>query len=209
MKIGPLYHGRKMSLKVFEFAETEPDYHYELSRGYVTVSEIANFIHALIVSMIRDSFGAYRIAHPEFDHLILNGMECKLLIPDLESERHPDIAVYLTRPKGPKNRTFWRRWIPALVIEVVSPESDHRDYCDKRDEYWTLGVKEYWIVDAKRGKSSCCGAANRTGSRNVLGPATSAQPNCFPDIRWPANRSLTPRPQPARTKSKQSAEGAA
>jgi Uma2 family endonuclease len=150
MKVGPLDHGRKMSLRAFEFVETEPDYHYELSRGYVTASEVANFIHALIVSMIRDSLGAYRIAHPKFDHLILNGMECKLLIADLESERHPDIAVYLTRPKGPKNRTIWRRWIPALVIEVVSAESDHRDYCEKRDEYWTLGVKEYWIVDAKR-----------------------------------------------------------
>ncbi len=150
MKIGPLDHGRKMSLKAFEFVETEPDYLYELSRGYVTVSEVANFIHALIVSMIRDSLGAYRIAHPEFDQLILNGMECKLLIPDLESERHPDIAVYLTRPKGPKNRTVWRRWIPALVIEVVSAASDHRDYFEKRDEYWKLGVKEYWIVDAKR-----------------------------------------------------------
>jgi Uma2 family endonuclease len=152
MKIGPLDHGRKMSLKVFEFAETEHAYHYELSRGYVTVSEIANFIHALIVSMIRDSLGAYRVAHPELDYLIFNGMECKLLVPDLESERHPDIAVYLTRPKGPKNRTLWRRWIPGLVIEVVSAASDHRDYFEKRDEYWTLGVKEYWIVDGKRGQ---------------------------------------------------------
>jgi len=114
------------------------------------VSEVASFIHALIVSMSRDSLGAYRIGHPELDLLILNGMECKLLIPDLESERHPDIAVYCARPRGPKNRTLWRRWIPALVIEVVSPESDHRDYCEKRDEYWMLGVKEYWIVDAKR-----------------------------------------------------------
>ena len=150
IRIGPLDHGRKMSLKAFEFAETEPGYHYELSRGYVTVSEIANFIHALIVSMIRDALGAYRIAHPELDHLILNGMECKLLIPALESERHPDIAVYLTRPRGPKNRTMWRKWVPALVIEVVSAASDHRDYFEKRDEYWTLGVKEYWIVDVKR-----------------------------------------------------------
>src|SRR4051812_23074958 len=150
MKIGPLDHGHKMSLQAFEFAETEAGYHYELSRGYITVSDVANFLHALIVSMIRDSLGAHRIAHPKLDQLILNGMECKLLIPDLESERHPNIAVYLTQPKGPKNRTMWRGWIPALVIEVVSAVSDHRDYFEKRDEYWTLGVKEYWIVDTKR-----------------------------------------------------------
>ena len=152
IRIGPLDHGRKMSLRAFEFAETQPDYHYELSRGYVTVSEVANFMHALIVSMIRDALGAYRIAHPERDLVILNGMECKLLIPALASERHPDIAIYLTRPKGPKKRTMWRRWITALVIEVVSAASDHRDYFEKRDEYRMLGVKEYWIVDTKRGQ---------------------------------------------------------
>jgi hypothetical protein len=35
-------------------------------------------------------------------------MECKLLIPDWESERHPDIAVYLSPPKSRKGRTLWR-----------------------------------------------------------------------------------------------------
>ena len=44
---------------------------------------------------------------------------------------------------------MWRTWIPELAIEVVSESSRDRDYTEKRDEYWTLGVKEYWIVDAK------------------------------------------------------------
>jgi Uma2 family endonuclease len=88
-------------------------------------------------------------------------MECKLLIPEWESERHPDIAVYLTPPRNRKDRTMWRTWFPDLTIEVVSEGSRDRDYTEKRDEYWTLGVKEYWIVDAqleqvlilRRGKS--------------------------------------------------------
>jgi len=127
-----------------------PGYHYELSRGYITVSEVASYFHALIVSMIRDILGAFKSANPERIHLILNSMECKLLIARWKSERHPDIAVYLTPPKGPKNRKMWRTWIPEFVIEVVSERSVDRDYIEKRDEYWTLGVKEYWIVDAKR-----------------------------------------------------------
>jgi hypothetical protein len=45
---------------------------------------------------------------------------------------------------------MWRTWIPELVIEVVSARSEHRDYFEKRDEYWTLSVKEYWIVVSKR-----------------------------------------------------------
>jgi Uma2 family endonuclease len=44
---------------------------------------------------------------------------------------------------------MWRTWIPELVIEVVSEGARDRDYTEKRDEYWSLGVKEYWIVDAK------------------------------------------------------------
>jgi hypothetical protein len=40
-KIGPDDHGRKMSLKDFEFVETEEGCHYELSRGYITVSQVA------------------------------------------------------------------------------------------------------------------------------------------------------------------------
>ncbi len=42
-KIGPEDHGRKMSLKAFEFAQTEEGYHCELSRGYIIVSEVANY----------------------------------------------------------------------------------------------------------------------------------------------------------------------
>jgi Uma2 family endonuclease len=149
-KIGPNDHGRKMSLKDFEFVETQEGYHYELSRGYITVSQVANYIHAMIVSLIRDSLGTYKTLNPTRIHLILNSMECKLVSPEWESERHPDLAVYLTKPKGPKDRTLWRRWLPELAIEVVSERSVDRDYIDKRQEYWDLGIKEYWIVDAKR-----------------------------------------------------------
>lgn len=149
-KIGPADQGRKMSLKDFEFVETEEGYHYELSRGYITVSEVANFYHALIVALIRNQLVAYQLANPKRIFLILSSMECKLLIPEWESERHPDLAVYLTKPKGPKDRTMWRRWLPELVIEVVSQRSVDRDYIDKRQEYWDLGIKEYWIVDTKR-----------------------------------------------------------
>lgn len=150
IKIGPNDHGKKMSLKAFEFIKTVEGYHYELSRGYITVSEVANYFHGFLVASIRNSFIGHQLAHPRDIHLILTGMECKLLVPEWESERHPDIAVYFTKPKGPKDRTMWRTWIPDLVVEVVSERSADRDYIEKREEYWTLGVKEYWIVDAKR-----------------------------------------------------------
>jgi Uma2 family endonuclease len=147
-KITPQHQGRKMSLKAFEFAEVEEGYLYELARGYIVVSEFPNFFHTCLVVAIRDALIEYQCANHGQIHIVLGAMDCKLLIPDLESERHPDLAVYLSAPKGKKDRTLWRTWIPGLVIEVVSANSADRDYVEKRQEYWALGIKEYWIVDA-------------------------------------------------------------
>jgi Uma2 family endonuclease len=36
---------------------------------------------------------------------------------------------------------------PALVVEVVSPKQENRDYRYKRTEYAARHVPEYWIVD--------------------------------------------------------------
>src|SRR4051812_414495 len=119
-KIGPRDHGRKMSLRAFEFVKTQEGYSYELARGYVVVSEVANYVHAMQIAAIVECLWGYKITNPGIIHLIVESMGSKLLIPQWESERHPDIAVYLTKPKGPRDRTLWRRWIPELVIEVVS-----------------------------------------------------------------------------------------
>ncbi|MBI3824116.1 MAG: Uma2 family endonuclease, partial [Planctomycetes bacterium] len=117
---------------------------------YVTVSQVAKLYHAIIITVLRKYLNVYDFNHPGHIYALLAGSECKLLIPRLESERHPDVAVYLTKPKGPSSGKMWRTWIPELVIEVVSARSEDGDYVEKREEYWTLGVKEYWIVDAQR-----------------------------------------------------------
>jgi Uma2 family endonuclease len=36
---------------------------------------------------------------------------------------------------------------PALIVEVVSPKQENRDYRHKRTEYAARHVPEYWIVD--------------------------------------------------------------
>jgi len=146
-KIGPLRQGRKMSLRAFEHAQVEPGYSYELARGYVVVSEVPNYDHACVAVALRNALIQHQLAHPTQVHMILESMNCKLLVPQWESERHPDLAVYLHPPEGKKDRTLWRNWIPELVVEVVSANSADRDYVEKRDEYWSLGIREYWIVD--------------------------------------------------------------
>lgn len=147
-KIGPQDQGRKMSLRAFEFVDVEEGYTCELARGYVVVSGVPSYSHGSQIDVIQDHLRAFKVARPGLIHRIMENMSCKLLVAELESERHPDIAIYLTRPRGPIDDRLWRTWIPEIIIEVVSPRSADRDYVEKREEYWTLGVKEYWIVDA-------------------------------------------------------------
>jgi len=149
-KIGPADHGRRMSLEEFDEAEGQEGHLYELSRGIITVTDVPRKRHLLLVYASRQQLSAYEMRHPDLIQIIASGNECKLLVDDLDSERHPDVAVYLTPPPEHEDRNFWRRWVPEIVIEVVSPNSRKRDYKEKPEEYLRFGVKEYWIVDADK-----------------------------------------------------------
>lgn len=146
--IGPEDAGRRMSLDEFDLAEGREGHVYELSRGVITVTDVPNRRHLAQVNALRRLIHQYDAAHPDFIHTIANGSDCKLLLENLESERHPDLAVYKTAP--PTSEDFWARWIPELVVEVVSPSSVRRDYEEKPPEYLAFGIHEYWIVDADR-----------------------------------------------------------
>lgn len=183
--IGPRHHGRKMTLKAFEFAPVEEGYTAELARGYLVVSEVPNYPHASMVPVIRDFLGRYRLENPGALHRVLDGSSSKLLIPDWESERHPDIAVYLSPPQGRKDRTMWRTWVPELVVEVVSEGSRDRDYTQKRDEYWTLGVKEYWVVDAKLQQVLVLRRGRSQWTEKTLGAGDACETKLLPGFTLP------------------------
>ncbi|MGP0065262.1 MAG: Uma2 family endonuclease [Isosphaeraceae bacterium] len=150
IKIGPEDRGRRMSLEDFEHAKVQPGYRYELSRGIITVSDVPNRLHVLLVFAISRQLFVYDAFHPGRVHMIATGSECKLLIPTLDSERHPDLAIYLTPSPRIEDANLWRNWFPEVVIEVVSPGSRKRDYKEKPAEYLQMGAKEYWIVDPRK-----------------------------------------------------------
>ena len=147
-RIGLADHGRRMGLDEFVDALGQDGRVYELSRGIVTVVEIPKKRHMLQVAAIRDQLQVYKSLNPGRIEVIAAGNECKLTIRELGSERHPDLAAYLTPPPEEEDDQFWVRWVPEIVVEVVSPSSRTRDYDEKPEEYLRFGVKEYWIVDA-------------------------------------------------------------
>jgi Uma2 family endonuclease len=52
---------------------------------------------------------------------------------------------------------------PDLIMEVVSPDSETRDWEEKHQEYERVGVREYWIVDpgTKRFEAYALGRGKR------------------------------------------------
>lgn len=172
-----------MSLRAFEFAEVEEGCVLELARGYIAIGEVANYLHAMQIQAILDELYHYRRNTPGVIHAILSGDSSKLVVLAWESERHPDIAIYLTPPRGKNDRTMWRTWIPEFVIEVVSPSSADRDYTEKRDEYWTLGVKEYWSVDSEREQVVTLRRGRSQWIEKVVGPKDACETKLLPGFR--------------------------
>ena len=144
--VGPQDNGQRMSLDDFDHAVAQEGYVYELGKGVIEVSEVPNRRHLLQVHELRRQLTSYDLAHPSTIDTIAGATDAKLLIGPSESERHPDIVVYLDPPLDEED--VWSKWVPEIVIEVVSPRSAKRDYEEKPDEYLEFGVDLYLVVDS-------------------------------------------------------------
>ncbi len=144
-RVGPQDHGRRMSLEDFLDAEAQPGYVYELEGGVIAVDR-PGLPHEEVVDALPLQVAAWRLANPR--GVRLGAFGSKVVAPGARSERHPDLALYLTPAPDPVQP--WEKWGPDIVVEVVSESSRKRDHEIKRREYLAVGVREYWIVDPGR-----------------------------------------------------------
>jgi hypothetical protein len=182
IKIGPQDHGRRMSLADFDHAEVQEGYLYELSRGVITVSDVPDLRHLGQVDEVRQQFDRYRAAYPGQIYRLAAGSDCKIMVTGLESERHPDIAIYRRPPTTREN--LWYKWIPDIVIEVVSASSEYRDYHEKPPEYLAFGVREYWIIDADKEEVLVLRRRGKRWTERVLGPMDVYQTPLLPGFEF-------------------------
>ena len=145
-RVGPADDGRPMSLRRFARADAVPGYRYELSRGVIQVGEFPALSHGQVVSNLCEAIAVYEDRHPVVITFAGRAGMSKIELWGRESERHPDFSIYLTPPPAGVEQP-WDRWMPEIVVEVVSASSTERDYEEKPDDYLAAGVKEYWIID--------------------------------------------------------------
>ena len=94
-RLGPLDHGRTLTLDEFRDAEAEEGYRYELERGVVIVTKVPGTRHGQVVSNLYCALAGYKMLHPDFILRFGGGNEFQFLIPAYISGRNPDLAVVL------------------------------------------------------------------------------------------------------------------
>jgi Uma2 family endonuclease len=181
-KLTPMHHGQRMTLAEFEPAISEDGRLYELSRGVVIYMDVPGLRHMLQVCDARDQLVSFHVTHPKKIYAIAAGSDCKIVLEDFDSERHPDLAVYLSPP--PDEKRFWAYWIPDIVIEIVSLGSEERDYVLKREEYFHFGIKEYWIIDSKRQEMLVLRRGAGGWQERVIKPGRSYQTKLLPGFKF-------------------------
>lgn len=153
--VGPEDHGRRMSLERFAQAESAEGQVYELERGVVVVGDVPGMPHERVRQALLRALYQYDAANPGLIDLISDGSGSVIRAWELQSQRHPDITLYLSPPPFDQVQP-WDEWMPDIVVEVVSASSKQRDYVVKAQEYLAVGVRAYWIIDPLTRTATIC-----------------------------------------------------
>ncbi|GGP60417.1 Uma2 family endonuclease [Saccharothrix coeruleofusca] len=65
----------------------------------------------------------------------------------LDARNRPEPDLLVSTARYDPNRTWFEPADVALVVEVVSPESAHRDFNVKLRKYAEAGIRHYWCVE--------------------------------------------------------------
>src|SRR5687767_3511680 len=91
--IGPQHHGTRMSLDEFARVEGEGGHFYELEKGVISVVDVPGLPHGFVVQAIRNPIILYQAAHANLVLYVASGSEAVLRMPEMQSERHPDLLI--------------------------------------------------------------------------------------------------------------------
>jgi len=127
-----------------EWAEMDEDEEGELVDGRLEEEEVPTNAHELVVSWLLRALGEWIVPRGGF----VLGSETKLAIASRRG-RKPDALVYLPGTRRPRLEASISKTPPDIVIEVITatPRDNRRDRVEKKRDYASLGVRQYWLVD--------------------------------------------------------------
>jgi Uma2 family endonuclease len=138
---------KKMTFKEFLSYDDGTDTLYELENGELIPMPSESDINQRIAMFLVTCF--LQLGIPSYQLR----MKAEVAVHSRQvGVRLPDLVVYseeLAKVMQGATRSIILMDMPPplLVVEVVSPNQENRDYRYKRSEYAARGIAEYWIVD--------------------------------------------------------------
>jgi Uma2 family endonuclease len=173
--------GTRMTPGEFDTVEEwDEDYTYELIHGILVVTPVPLPQETGPNERLGQWLLNYRDQHPQGSRLDYTLMEQYVRTAD--SRRRADRLIWAGLGRLPR----LTQDVPTIAVEFVSAgkRNRHRDYVEKRQEYLTLGVREYWIIDRFRRTLTVC----RSGAEDrVIGEAEVYRPELLPGFELPVS----------------------
>ncbi len=121
--------------------------YYQLIGGELVMSPSPTNLHQDIILNIAERLSPY-VRQKKMGKIVLSPMDVHLTEADVYQ---PDL-IFIRKENihllQPNDRI---RFVPDLVVEVLSPSTRSYDYSHKKRIYCEQGVREYWIVDPDEG----------------------------------------------------------
>ncbi|MFB2892186.1 Uma2 family endonuclease [Aerosakkonemataceae cyanobacterium BLCC-F50] len=142
----------KMTLEEYLKFDDGTDTLYELENGELVAMPPESDLNQRIASLLfafflNQGIPSYRLRIGT--EIVVSGTRATTRFPDLIILSE-ELATAL---EGARRSTITLDMPPPLlVVEVVSPGQEKRDYRYKRSEYAARGIAEYWIVDPMQQK---------------------------------------------------------
>ena len=149
---------RRMTLKEFLTYDDGTNTRYELVDGMLVEMSLGTGKHSGVIRRLAKRFEA-QAEQQGTDWIAIQGLVgIETDVPgENDQVRIPDVTVmseaqWNVMEDRPGSATiFQHEPAPIVVVEVLSLSTKSTDLTDKRTEYATRGISEYWIINPKTG----------------------------------------------------------
>lgn len=133
---------REQKLRQKFYADITPEHKWEFIQGEVIMHSPALNRHLMATKHVLGPLDAFARVNKLGVVYVEKAMTC---FP--RNDYEPDVMFFGTSKLGLIDADTLKFPIPDLIVEVLSPSTEHRDRGIKFQDYALHGVGEYWIID--------------------------------------------------------------
>ena len=173
-------------ITVEQWAAIEPPPNYELIDGVLKEKPAVAVWHDILLARLLHYLTTYVYGHALGE---LVSSTTPLRVSSFHG-RKPDIFFIPKAMYKLVGRNLVR-CVPPLAIEIISPSNEREDRIQKKREYASLGIGQYWIVDFHRRQIEVYDLRDQpnVAREYVLVETVSGdaifRPTCFPGLEIP------------------------